>query len=449
MGVLGQLILCPKLSSLPAIVLYLEVECYVCKYLLHQQLAIQFIKKVLNMKCSLHNVTSILLNCSNSTVTKEDLRRLALIRGSAGIVCFILCLATFIFELIYIWHSCRKKRQNGDGSTKAEKTTTLQRLFVYLCFSNVLYTATLSLEIENYSPIRSAEVHCFLCKANGFFGQYTGLVQLILTAGIIIHKLRSFLPRKRVENGILSCHHYKFEALFVVLCFVLPLLVIWVPFTQSGPGEYGVNGAWCWIQVLQDDCKYNTVGLMEQLFLGHVPFIAVSLLSLVCMLAISICLVYICLCYRTYWKRIRPMFLDIFLLTPFLVVFCCVCLIEMIILVLFKLEQPKKLHHLNNYYMLMCLAVVTPVGGVVIPIAFFVYHLRKKCFSLSGKRSRKLHDMSHAQAKTINPSNHKTVNSDSDEGRPLFTRPSSAHWSTSSGSAAVIDTRKGEYGTMD
>lgn len=397
------------------------------------------------MKCPSQNATKIFVNCSNINATSLD--RLALVRGTTGIICFVLCLATFIFELFYICHASRKKKQSGNA--KVEKTTTLQRLFVYLTFSNILYTAALSLHIENYFNYNDS-VHCYVCKVIGFFDQYSGSVQLLLTIGIIVklfHKLRSFLPRKNIKKGMLSRHHFKFEALFVILCFVLPLLVIWVPFIQNGPGEYGQNPAWCWILVLKDDCSDSPAGFMEELFLWYVPFAAVSILSLICILLITVCLVYICVRHKSYWKHIRSVIFDILLLVPFLVVFCCVCIVEIAILVFFKLRQSNQLHHLNSYYMWMCYAVITPIGAVVIPIAFFVYHLRKKNFSLP----QKLHDVSHGQYKTINPSHYKPVNSNSDEGRPDF-RPSSVHWSTPSGSAVIIDpsvVRKGGYGTMD
>ncbi len=402
------------------------------------------------MRCDyLNNQTEVFSNCTNITV--DGIRRLALVRGTAGIICFSLCLATFVFELLYICHVSRKKKS---GNKKTESTTTLQRLFVYLTFSNILYTAALSLHIENYFPHHNDRVHCFVCKAVGFFDQYSGSVQLLLTIGIIaklFHKLRSFLPRRNFKKGVLSRHHFKFEALFVILCFVLPLVVIWVPFTMNGTGEYGLDGAWCWIQILQEDCYDSRRALKEQLFLWYVPYAAVSILSLFCILAITSCLIYICVCHKAFWKPIRGVFLDMMLLFPFLVVFCCVCFIEISVVIFFKLKQAGTLPHLNSYVMWMFYAIVTPVSGVVIPIAFFVYHLRKKNFNLS----QRLHDVSNARRHTVNPSNRKTVDSDSNVDRPKFKSPSDVQWSTPSGSAVVVtaslmdDMRQSNYGTMD
>lgn len=140
-------------------------------------------------------------------------------------------------------------------------STTLQRLFVYLTFSNLLYSAALSLHTEHYFCY-DQQLQYYVCKVIGFFDQYTGSVQLLLTLGIAVklfHKVFSFCPqrRKKFTEGCLSWHHFAFEAVFVAACFVLPCTVIWYPFTVDGPGGYGVEGAWCWIEVLEGDCRVN------------------------------------------------------------------------------------------------------------------------------------------------------------------------------------------------
>ena len=398
------------------------------------------------MKCSLDNLTELFSNCTN--ISSSDVHKLALVRGTVGMVCFFLSLATFVFELLYI---CQLKRRikKDESRRKSEDTTTLQRLFVYLTFSNILYTAALSLHIEEYFSHKNNVVDCFVCKAVGFFDQYSGSVQLLLTIGIsvkLFHKLRSFKPQV-IKTGILSRHHFKFEAFFVFLCFAVPLLVSLVPFTQHGAGGYGLDGPWCWIQVLQDDCTESRTGFLEQLFLWYIPFAIVSLLALFCIAAITVFLVFICVRHKT-WRSIRSVILDMLLLLPFLVVFCCVCFIEITIVIFFKLKQSKTLMHLDSYAMWMFYAVITPVGGVVIPIAFSVYHLRKKNFI---SKSRKLHNISNAQGRTVPDSTRETINSDSQEDRPGFLSPSDVHWSTSTGSAVVINTSLGQskYGTMD
>ena len=259
------------------------------------------------MKCTLHNETQFFSNCTGISV--QDLKVLALVRGSVGMCCCVLCLATFLFELCYI---CRKK-----------PSTTLQRLFVYLTFSNVVYTAVLSCHAEHYFEY-SETVQCYLCKIIGFFDQYAGLVQLLLTLGIsfkLFHKMLSFWCDKKFKKEFTQHHHLKFEAMFVSACIVLPLLVIWVPFLmKNGPGDYGVDGAWCWIQVLQQDkCQGSYKGFLEQLFLWYIPYAAVSTLSLLCVLAIVGLLIYICCHHKIFRDKLRVVVMDMLLLLPFLV----------------------------------------------------------------------------------------------------------------------------------
>ena len=342
----------------------------------------------------------LFFSCTNFTKTQVDV--LALVRGSTAIVCFCLCLVTFIFELIYI---SRKK-----------KSTTLQRLFIYLTVSNLFYTAALSLHLQQFFHYDIKAQDRF-CEAIGFFDQYTGSVQLLLTTGIILklfHKVSTFCCATKFSRN-LTLHHYKFEAVFVAVCFILPLFVVWVPFLyRDGPGQYDVSGPWCWIRELKDDCSYSNKGFLEQLLLWYIPFAVVSFLCLICIIAIIAFLIYIHFWYRKYRIKIHVVITDMLLLLPFLVVFVLVCIVETTLVILLRKESSKKV--LNNYVMWMIYAVTTPIGGVVIPIAFFVYFLRKKKF----KKERRLANIS-TNARTVQPSTRVSANSyTSQQERPHF-----------------------------
>ena len=368
------------------------------------------------------NDTELFAQCNNISVA--DVRRLALVRGAVSVFCFVLCLATFVFELIFICRQRRKLREAGNSKSKS--TTTLQRLFVYLIFSNMLYTATLSLHMEHYFPHRSDGFYCIACKVIGFIDQYAGSVQLLLTTGIIMklfHKLCSFRAHK-ITKGLLSIYHYKLEALFVAACFLLPLLLIWVPFIQNGAGEYGLNGAWCWLQAMHDNCTDSRNELWEELVLWYIPFAVVSVLSLVCIAIITSCLIYIHSLGKTYRKKIRIAILDMMLMLPFLIMFCFTCFVEIFVTLFNKFGSSL---HLNKYVMWMLYAIMTPVSGVVIPIALFIYHLRRKNIAVSF---RKLHDVSNIWPHTVPPSTRKTVDSDSDVDRPSFLSKSGRNYGT-------------------
>ena len=354
------------------------------------------------MRCAASSAkaTDLFVNCSN--ITLGHVHGLALVRGVVSMFCFLLCLAAFIFELVYI---CRMKG----------KSTTLQRLFVYLTISNVFYTGVLSLHVEHYFNYDEA-VQCVVCMIVGFSDQYGGSVQLLLTLGIVVklfHKVFSICRPKNISKGHFFHHHLKYEALFVVVCFVLPLMVIWIPFMNNGPGGYGLDGPWCWIDSLADDCGDDTEAFLEQLLLWYVPFAAVSFASLFCIVAIIIFLIYICLHHNMKTrKNIITVLFDMLLLIPFLVVFCCVCLTEVSIVIIFR----ELVHSsINKYVTWMVYAIVTPIGGGVMPIAFFIYLLRKKNLSIPHE----MQDVS--RARTVRDSERVSVNSyTSQQERPNF-----------------------------
>ena len=384
------------------------------------------------------NDTLLFSNCSKISVGR--VHQLAMVRGVTGMVCFVLCLATFLFELVYI---CRKK-----------KSSTLQRFFVYLTFSSLLYSAALSFHLEHYF-LYNQRIQCYVCEVVGFFDQYNGSVQLMLTLGIAVklfHKVFSVcFERKKVTKGCLSRHHFLLEALYVVISFALPCTVIWFPFIVTGPGGYGTEGAWCWIQVLKKNCDVSNKGFLEQLLLWYVPYVTVSLLSLLCIAAIVGFLIYVCVRhYKKNWKKVVVAIMDILLLMPFLIVFCCVCGVEVLLVVLLRIDALKG--HLNTYAVWMSYAIITPIGAAIIPIAFFCYFLRKK---RHDAEPQKLEQVSRGHA-TVRPSERRSFNSHtSQQERSNFLSPSDVGWETSTDSAVVIPKELGEsrrttkYGSMD
>ena len=379
------------------------------------------------MKCvSGLNDTLLFSNCSKISV--GHIHQLAMVRGVAGMVCFVLCLATFLFELMYI---CRKK-----------KSSTLQRFLVYLTFSSLLYSAAMSFHLEHYF-LYDQRIQCYVCEVVGFFDQYNGSVQLMLTLGIAVklfHKVFSVcFERKKVTKGCLSRHHFLLEALYVVISFTLPCTVIWFPFIVTGPGDYGTAGAWCWIQVLKKNCDVSEKGFLEQLLLWYVPYVTVSFLSLLCIAAIVGFL--ICIRVRHYnRKKVMVAIMDILLLVPFLFVFCCVC----IVVILLRIDALKG--HLDTDAVWMSYAIITPIGTVIIPIAFFCSFLRK-----GHAEPQKLQQVSQGHA-TVRPSERQSFNSHtSQQERPNFLSHSDVGWETSTGSAVVIpkELGKSQYGSME
>ena len=295
-------------------------------------------------------------NCSNITLSR--LEQLALVRGVCGVVCFVLCLLTLFAQLVLV---CK---------VGLSKTNTLQRLFFYLTVSTVLYMGVLSLHIEHY--YRGYKGQAKFCTILGFFDQYTGSVQLVFTFWIAVvllfkipklqqcvGKAKSEEHRDRRKCGI--C----FEAINVFVAFLIPLMFSWIPFKY---GHYGETGPWCWIESLNQSCHNVQVGLWEQLGLWYIPYGFVAFCSLVFTLPL---LGYFCWFHCTrrglLQDKIKTQIGEISILCAFMCMFCVVFLVELIIDLV--LDEPN----VDVFTLWMVYAIVTPVGGVVIPIGFFVY----------------------------------------------------------------------------
>ncbi len=376
------------------------------------------------------NETVLFSNCSG--FNNSQIRILALARGYTGLICFLLCLITLVLELIYV---CRISKK---------KSTTVQRLFIYLTASNLVYSAVLSLHAEHYYTYHSlSRLWCYFCKVNGFLDEYTGLLQLSLTLGIVVkllHKIFAvYFPS--LQSAKLARHHYTVEFVFVLASVCLPWTVVWVPFISHGVGEYGVSGPWCWIRVLQNNCHVNRNAFIEELLLWYIPFVVVSFISLLGIVTIVSFLVYFHFCHILSPRRIRAVILDLLLLLPFLIVSCCVCLVEIIVIIELRQQENNASGGTDKYILWMCYAISTPIGGVIIPIAFFLYFLREKKVS---KRHR-LMAVSNP-ACTVPPSDRLSPNSfTSQQERPCRLTHSDVEWETSTGSAVVVNSFVGSY----
>ena len=303
------------------------------------------------------NATELFSKCNGIDV--EDVYILATIRGSVSIACFSLCILTLILELVYF---CRKH----------SVSTTLRRMFVYLTFSSVLYTAVLSFHLG----YRIAQDYCYFCVIVGFLDEYTGLVQLCLTAGVVVKLLHKLITTSFCEHrvkGFSHRHHLKIEAAFVTVSFMLPLLIAWIPFAMRN-GHYGPYGPWCWISRMETDCSSSLSGLLEELLIWYVLFGVVSILSLLCTIIMVAFLIY------TYYKvrkqgkirgKLRTVITDYCLLLPFLIIFTIICLIEVSV-VIFKSK------YFNTFGAWTLYAIATPIGGVAVPIGFLIFFVRKQ-----------------------------------------------------------------------
>ena len=297
-------------------------------------------------------------NCTNIThVTLHQMEMIALVRGTTGLVCFALCAATFAFELVYIIH--------------VRKCSLLQRLFLYLTVSTMVFMGALSLSIEHYFRYKHQERVCIFL---GLFQQYTGSVQLLFILGITLFlfcKLCCFCSSCNIPT---RRSRYCLEIIFCLVSVMLPWLFIWVPFLQSD-GMYGASGPWCWIESRDPvTCKEIVRGVLEQLLLWYIPFGLVSILSLVCIVCLLSFFCYLKFSRGILVQQLHTVIKEMVLLLVFLGVFCVVSIVESVTYGMLGLP------HVDVLVLWIINAIITPVGGVAVPIGFFSYLVVTKCF---------------------------------------------------------------------
>ena len=179
--------------------------------------------------------------CSNLTDEQTDV--LALVRGVFAAVCSaILSTVLVVFVILAV---LPKTRNRVCG-------TVVKRLSFGLIAVSVLYQLNFMMQLAYYYSHDEK-----YCKANGFFSQYFGTVELLFVLGIslaLFFKIgRKVLPSWRLideyyvkaSRNTFTCHGEKVSKLEVTifaLLIALPLLFDWIPFTTKSYGQYA---AWC------------------------------------------------------------------------------------------------------------------------------------------------------------------------------------------------------------
>ena len=301
----------------------------------------------------------VMINCTNLTVHQGNIA--ALTRGVTGIVCFVLCSLALLFQVVYICH--------------LRHSNTLQRLFLYLTVSTVFYMGVLSLHLEHYFRYSGQETACVVI---GVLDQYTGSVQLLLTLGITVvlfHKLLSLSETyQRVASRFKPSTHskrlkrgYCYEATLCIISLLLPWAFIWVPFL-SKRGSYGLSGPWCWIQSKDPlTCDKIARGILQQTLLWYAPYGLVAVVSFLCIFCVLIFFCYLRFHRRILEKQTQAVIKEMLLLLAFLVMFCVVWLVESTI------RGVLNISHVDYFVLWMVYAIITPIGGIVVPIGFLVY----------------------------------------------------------------------------
>ena len=265
-------------------------------------------------------------NCSG--FTDEQLKELALPRGIASVVGFVILL--LVLMLLLILTKCRYQRVCG---------TIIKRLTIGLTTAvSVPCIITYALQLKHYF---NSQGDTLFCELDGYLAMYTSSVQLVFAIGISLvlfvkvwqattswKVLDDFC--ENVKTKTLTCCGLKFNKLEIVLhasMIVFPLLIDWIPFTT---GSYGHTIAWCWISRYRNDCSSDRAGFWEGIWEVPVGFVAILILGL---FVTSVCLLRYGIKNTPVHKLIEVGVLDYLFLLAFLALLFFLFALHMIVII--------------------------------------------------------------------------------------------------------------------
>jgi hypothetical protein len=180
-------------------------------------------------------------NCSNAFTEPEYVDVAIAADVAAGVSLLAGLFALFIIVLFKKWQSFG------------------QRLITYLFITSAFYSVALILRRVDFDDDFTPADERF-CAFSGFIAQVTiwFLVDTIVAITV-------YLFLGVVFNRVTD----KYEWLYVLFIFVVPLVFGWIPFIHN---TYGRAGVWCWIKLVDyTTCEKLILGQVLQLAMLHVP----------------------------------------------------------------------------------------------------------------------------------------------------------------------------------
>lgn len=172
---------------------------------------------------------------------------IAAVRASLGLFSLCCCSVVIILTLLF------KKYKYS-----------IQRMVLYVCIAGAVDSVAIVLQKVDYFVQNNAtEQYCVFA---GCLSLYTSLVEL-LALGCTSLSLSYMYKRKK------ELKHY-LEAVYILICLILPLFMIWPPFTTQY--SYGKSGPWCWIRERDQACQKDVAGIAFQFGLWYLPLLFVS-----------------------------------------------------------------------------------------------------------------------------------------------------------------------------
>lgn len=178
-------------------------------------------------------------------------------RAGVGAFSAVCCLVVILLIFLY------KKHQDFT-----------QRLVLNLAIAALVHSISYPLSRVNfYSNLQLFDPYCYF---GGFLNLYSSWIEVLALMWIVYHLF---------VGGVLDRATHRFELLFWLATYILPLLWCWIPFIHH---SYSTSGAWCAIRSQNADCSRFTFGEVLQFALWYLPLHLLLLFTFIVSVSVAV-----------------------------------------------------------------------------------------------------------------------------------------------------------------
>lgn len=323
--------------------------------------------RLLDTDCDIMGAESLFfINCSG--LTYEQFEDVAQKRRITAVVCFPI---SIIMLLVLVTLAIVCKKLNPERNLKLCDIA-VKRLTICLAVATAPYE--LFLAIHSYPESYSY----YACVFLGLMIQYFGSVQISLMLGISVVLFFKVCKSRCVDEFLTE--YQRCSKVIEVIYLVLTFAVIFVlDLILLATNSYGASGPWCWIRSTEMDCTVYMPGQQVRIALWDVPFLLVVLTTVVFISTFVMLLVYAFCRSKTSNTTEKGVF-DFCVSIVFLGLIAVFCFVE-VTLHFYLLFNRRDLDIWVAYSFL---AVITPLGGVLIPVALLIVTLLPISSAIAG-----------------------------------------------------------------
>ena len=151
-----------------------------------------------------------------------------------------------------------------------------QRLILYFTIATLSYSIVSAINVEGYKAYRDSTINGY-CVFIGFLEQFTSWWFLLAVTCIVVDLFIKVIFNKMTD--------LRFEIAYIIITFVSPILIAWIPFVDVA---YGPSGAWCWIRSTNSDCSFYLFGTILRFLLFYCPLYILLFVQLVLLVIVFI-----------------------------------------------------------------------------------------------------------------------------------------------------------------